>query len=228
MNPRRETLWQRRTLLAFACLALLLLPVCSQNGSTARPVAEIRAAHGALPPPGSLQITSFSYSPGTSTVGSQVQGNIQVSGGTTPYHAWLNNTPPGCQPSMVPYVTSNASTTFGCRPSSAGTYNVHLDVLDSAAPPARASQTASLTVNSNSGNGNGSGNGSGKSNGSGFSLPAGLLPLLTTFVFVFLGAIVALAAGVIAVAVSISRGMRKLNATIAAQQKPTSEGKQSP
>jgi hypothetical protein len=114
-------------------------------------------------------------------------------------------------------MVSTPSLQFNCTASSSGTYNVHLDALDSAAPPNKVSQTATLTVNSN-GNGGGGG-GSGSNNGGGsnssFQLPSSLLSMLLIFGLVFLGAIVALAAGVIATAVLVSRRLRQLTETMA-------------
>ncbi len=219
----RRTAW--RAFMAIACTLLSLLVGWAAASSGAPHEVQFRPDFGRLPPAGSLQIVSFSFSPATLTAGTQTQGTIQLAGGVLPYHAWLNNSPPGCQPPSAPVVTSNTTTTFNCHPNAPGNYNIHLDVLDSAAPANRASASAPLTVNS-IGNGNGNPNGSSKSNSSGsFNFPSGLFSLLTVFVFVFLGAMVALAAGVIAVAVSVSRRLRQLNDTIAAQQKSPPEGK---
>jgi hypothetical protein len=162
-----------------------------------------------------FQIVSFGYSPSSVTVGSQVQGNVQLSGGTAPYYAWLNGTPPGCNPQSSPYTTNNTSNPFNCTPTAQGNYNVHLDVVDSSIPSNHQTRTATLTVNSNS-SGNNGGNGSGSG---GFSLPSGLFTTLILFGVVFLSAIVALAAGVIASAVMVSRRLRQLNETLGQQRK---------
>jgi hypothetical protein len=86
---------------------------------------------------------------------------------------------------------------------------------------------AMLIVNSGGGGGNGNGNGSGSGNGSssGFSLPAGLISTLVLFGSIFIGAMVALAAGVIATAVLVSRGLRRLNETMKKTEEPPSSGK---
>ncbi|MCI4347495.1 MAG: hypothetical protein L3J97_02605 [Thermoplasmata archaeon] len=198
------------------CSFLLFLPGLVVPGEHGQAPGTGRIGPLATPGSGPLQVVSFSFSPGSVASGSPTQGMIQLSGGVTPYRAWMNNSPPGCQSNTVPYVTSNSTTTFSCHPNGPGTFQVHLDVVDSGSPVSRVSSSATLQVNSNNGNGNS--NGSGKSNGSGgFSLPSGLFGVLTIFAVVFLGAMIAVAAGVIAVAVSVSRRLRQINETLAAQ-----------
>jgi hypothetical protein len=100
-------------------------------------------------------------------------------------------------------VTSNYSNSWQCTPNAAGTYNVHLDAVDSAGY--KGSASATLTVQSSGGGGS--------PNGSASNPLAGLdtvLPTVFIFAFVFLGAIVALAAGVITMAVLLSRRLRQL------------------
>jgi hypothetical protein len=93
-------------------------------------------------------------------------------------------------------------------------------------PPDKTSQTTTLTVtdgNNGIGNGGSSGNsGSNGSNGSsgggdngGFQIPSTLITMLMLFGIVFLASIVALAAGMIAVAVLVSRRLRQLTETMA-------------
>jgi hypothetical protein len=178
---------------------------------------------------GTLQITSWSFSPNPVSAGTQTQGMVSLSGGTPPYFLWFNNTPPGCGPPTNPQTSSSPSFQFQCSPSSSGSYNnIHLDALDSAAPPNKASQSTSLTVNSNSGNGNGSGgNGKGGSNSSSI-LPSGLLTILTYFVLIFMATMVIIAAGVLAIAVSVSRRLRQLNETLARTARAPNEGKPPP
>jgi hypothetical protein len=210
-----------RATLAIAFCLLMLLPAWGAGGAGATPQVQARSGATDVPQVGALQVVSFFFSPATVSSGTQTQGTIQLSGGVLPYRAWLNNSAPGCQPPSSPVVTSNATTVFNCQPNSPSTYNVHLDVLDSGSPAARVSATATLQVNSN---GNGNSGGSGKSNGSGgLSLPSGLFGLLTIFAAVFLGTMVAIAAGVIAIAVSVSRRLRQINETLAAQMKPPAD-----
>jgi hypothetical protein len=149
---------------------------------------------------------SFSYSPNTLAANSQTQGMVTFAGGSPPFKVWLNQTPPGCDPGAQPFVTSTSPNSWNCVPTTAGTYNVHLDAVDSLGTKQQA--TATLTVQSSSG-----GSGSGSGNGSGTNPLAGLdavLPTLFIFAFVFLGSLVALAAGVVAMAVLVSRRLRQL------------------
>ena len=149
---------------------------------------------------------SFSYSPSTTAANSQTQGMVTFYGGAVPFRVWLNQTPPGCDPGTQPFVTSTYSNSWNCTPTTAGTYNVQLDAYDNTGTKQQA--TATLTVQSGGGN-----NGNGNGNGSGTNPLAGLdtvLPTLFIFAFVFLGALVALAAGVVAMAVLVSRRLRQL------------------
>ncbi|HKV90693.1 MAG TPA: hypothetical protein VJQ43_05810 [Thermoplasmata archaeon] len=173
---------------------------------------------------GTLLIQSFSYSPSPVSAGTSTQGMIQVSGGTPPYFVWLNNTPPGCAPPSTPLTMSGVSTSFSCNPSTPGSYTIHLDLLDSGAPVAKASQSTSLTVNGNNHNTNGSGNKNGGGNGSSI-LPSGLLTVVTLLAVVFLGALVAVAVGVIALAAIVSRRLRQLNETLAKMSSPPEKAK---
>ena len=185
---------------------------------------------------GSFQITGFSFAPSQAMSGNDIQGMVTLSGGVAPFYLWFNDTAPGCGPSSNPVMLSGPSLQFNCTPTSTGSYSVHLDALDSASPPDKATQTAPLTVTSNSnGNGNGNGNGNSGSNGSngsssgnnngGFSIPSSLITMLMLFGIVLLGSIVALAAGVIAVAVLVSRRLRQLTETMAKANNPSSPAK---
>jgi hypothetical protein len=148
---------------------------------------------------------SFSYSPSTLPANTQTQGMVTFSGGSMPFKVWLNGTPPGCDPGTQPFTTSTSSNSWNCTPTTAGTYNVHLDAVDSTGTKQQA--TTTVTVQSGGNSGNGSGNGSGTNPLAGLDA---VLPTLFIFAFVFLGALVALAAGVVAMAVLISRRLRQL------------------
>jgi len=131
---------------------------------------------------------------------------VTFTGGTVPFRVWLNGTPPGCDPGTQPFVTSTYSNSWNCTPTTSGTYDVHLDAYDNTGTKQQA--VATLTVQSGGG-----GNGNGNGNGSGTNPLAGLdtvLPTLFIFAYVFLGALVALAAGVVAMAVLLSRRLRQL------------------
>ena len=165
---------------------------------------------------------SYSFNPTTVNVNNPTQGSYSITGGTSPFTVWVNNTPPGCGPQTNPFTSSSASSQFTCTPTSSGTYNVHLDVTDNVGN--RGSASATLTVNSGSGNG-GNGNGNGTGSSGGFSLPPELMSMMLLFGAVFIGAIVALAAGVIVMAVLLSRRLRQLNETMSRSSPPPGEEK---
>src|SRR2546428_12180155 len=146
---------------------------------------------------------SFSWSPSTVNANAQTQGMVSFSGGAVPFKVWLNQTPPGCAPQQVPFVTSNYSESWQCTPTSSGTYNVHLDAVDNTGT--KESATATLTVQSGGGGGSGSGNGTNPLAGL-----QDLLPIFFTFAIIFLGSLVALAVGVIGMALLVSRRLRQL------------------
>ena len=146
---------------------------------------------------------SFSWSPSTVSANSQTQGMVTFSAGAVPFKVWLNQTPPGCAPQQVPFVTSNYSESWQCTPTASGTYNVHLDAVDNTGT--KESATATLTVQSGGGGGSGSGNGTNPLSGLN-----DLLPTFFAFAFIFLGSLVALAVGVIAMALLVSRRLRQL------------------
>jgi len=130
---------------------------------------------------------------------------VTFSGGAVPFKVWLNQTPPGCDPGTQPFVTSTYTNSWNCTPTTAGTYNVLLDAVDNTGT--RVQTAATLTVQSGGNSGNGNGNGSGTNPLAGLDT---VLPTLFIFAFVFLWALVALAAGVVAMAVLVSRRLRQL------------------
>jgi len=173
-----------------------------------------------------VTITQFSFQPMTVNSGSQVTGTVGLSGGTPPYYLWFNNTPPGCSPSNSPISTSSMTYTFQCNPSSSGSYSVHLDVVDSSVPPSKATEQGGLDVNSGSnGNGNGSNNGGGGNNSLGSLIPSGFLTIGIILVVALMGAIIAIAAGVVALAVLVPRRLRQLNETLAKSGLPPKDPK---
>jgi hypothetical protein len=143
--------------------------------------------------------------------------NVTFSGGTPGFFLWFNNTPAGCSPPGNPQTSPSNYYQINCHPSSSGTFTAHLDVVDSASPPSRASATATLSVTSNGNNNNGNGsnnnNNGGGGNGS-FSFPSGLFTIALFGGIAFLGALVAIAAGTIATAVMVSRRLRAVNETL--------------
>ena len=158
---------------------------------------------------------SLSFSPNPVSAGTQLQISLVFTpGGSTPFTVWVNGSAPGCGPQQEPFTTPNYSNNFSCTPTSSGTYNVHVDAIDSSGSQGSAAST--LTVNTGSGGcttncGGNNGSGSGSGNGSGgFSLPEGLVTTLFTFALVFFAGLFALAGGVIVMAVVISRRLRQL------------------
>lgn len=181
---------------------------------------------------GGLTIDQFSFQPPNVNSGSGTNGSLTLSGGTAPHYLWFNNTPPGCTPSSTPVTISTTPYTFQCHPSSEGTYTVHLAGVDSSVPSSTASGTTGLTVMSNgNGNHNGSGNGSGSNNGGdgntslGSLIPSGFLEVGLIVALVFIGSVVAIAAGVVAMAVLVPRRLRQLNETLAKSGLPPKEPK---
>jgi hypothetical protein len=156
-------------------------------------------------------------------VNAQTQISYSISGGSAPFKIWVNGSAPGCNPQTNPFTTSNASDRFSCSPNMAGTYNVMVQVQDNVGN--RGSTSTTLTVNTGNGNGNGNGSGNGSGSTSGFQLPAALVATVTLFAAIFIGAIVALAAGVIATAVLLSRRLRQLNETLSKANPETDEPK---
>jgi hypothetical protein len=104
-----------------------------------------------------------------------------------------------------------------------------LATFSSGAPPlnTRAPQSASLNVtNGNGGNGNGSGNNSNSGNNSlGSLIPSGFLTVGLILVLVFMGAIIATAVGMVALAVRVPRRLRQLSETLGNSGLPPKEPK---
>ncbi|HZY71062.1 MAG TPA: hypothetical protein VFF67_08830 [Thermoplasmata archaeon] len=231
MESRRHRFWRVAVTLTVALVAIGAILAVSLPGYRAAASPTDRTAPESIRAAPTFSISSFTFSPNPISVNSQASVSIQLSGGNAPFYAWMNGTPPGCVQPSIPYVTSSSNPTFTCNPSSTGSYNIHLDVLDSSTPAASHAQASTrLTVNSNGGNnGNGSGgNNNGNGSKGGFSLPTGLIGLATIFLVVFLAAFVALAAGVIATAVAVSRGLKRLNRTMAENRGTLDVGRSPP
>jgi hypothetical protein len=220
-----------RTILLVGLLSLSSsLGVAFGAASPIKPGA-VTAAHAEGPRVTSpVSINSFSFNPSTLSSGTQTSLSATISGGTTPYYLWFNNTPSGCSPMSVPEMVSSGNVQFNCNPTSTGSYMVQLAVLDSSTPRSHANANASLSVTSNSGNNNngnnnsGSNSGNSKGNGS-LSLPSGLLQLGIIFGAVFLVSMLLIAAGTIATAVLVSRRLRQINETLAKANAPSKDPK---
>jgi len=206
-----------------AAVLMLLATLAAISGDASRVSLP---SSGLSPASTPVTITQFSLQPSNVNMGAQVNGTVGLSGGTAPYALWFNNTPPGCAPPNNPETTSSTTFTFQCNPSSTGSFLVHLDVVDSSVPVSKASQTASMNVRS-SGNGNGNNSNNGGNGNTSLSslLPGGFLEIGIILVLVFMGAVVAIAAGVVAMAVLVPRRLRQLNETLAKSGLPPKEPK---
>ncbi len=216
--------FRRGGVFVVAVLLILLATLVAVSGSAPRLPSPSSGLGLATTP---VSITQFSLSPSTVTQNTQVSGMVSLSGGTPPYFLWFNNTPPGCSPQSNPVNSPSATYSFQCNPTSTGSYNIHLDVTDSSVPVSKASSGASLNVQSSgNGNGNGNGNNSNSGNNSLSSLfPSSFLEIGIILVLVFMGTMVAIAAGVVAIAVLVPRRLRQLNETLAKTGLPPKEPK---
>src|SRR2546426_12180138 len=217
--------WQRRV--RGAALVVLLLAVYA-FGSLGVSVPSARPPTMRLTPQGTFTV-SLSFSPNPVSAGTQTQIHLDFTNtGSTPFTVWVNGSAPGCGPQTQPFTTPNYTNSFSCTPTSSGTYNVHIDAIDSSGYKASASNT--LTVNTGGGgctsNCGGSGSGSGNGSGSGGLHPPPV-PFSTLFLFsmIFLGAIIALAAGVIAMALLVSRRLPQLTEAMKPPEKALPESK---
>lgn len=202
--------------ISLAIALILVGSVVGSFGLTPRPGETGGFARTASTP---VSISSFSFQPQTVTSGSSTTVSVSLSGGTSPYELWFNSSVPGCQSPQSPMSITSPQYSFSCNPTNQGGYSMHLDVVDSSLPASRTSLTADVTVVSNSnGNGNGNGNSNNNNNGSGggsLAIPSGLEQIALIVALVFLGTMIAIAAGTIATAVVVSRRLRQINETLA-------------
>lgn len=191
-----------RPLLVAWLLGLLLVGSAFAILATAPPASQPAG------PVRTLALTvSLNFSPNPVNVNAQTTGSYAIAGGTGPYTIWENNTPPGCGPQSVPFQTPNPSGSFTCTPTATGPFNINVDVEDSTG--AHASTQTTLTVNSQSGGGGG-GSGTGGNGTGGFSLPSDLVNMVFLVIVLFLVALFAMAAGIIAMAALVSRRLKQL------------------
>src|SRR2546426_10687302 len=118
-KKQRARIMKRRAVLRVGLWVVLLLVVAVGTPPSVPSVGRPTAA--------APFTVSFSWSPSTVNANAQTQGMVSFSGGAVPFKVWLNQTPPGCAPQQVPFVTSNYSESWQCTPTSSGTYDVHLD-----------------------------------------------------------------------------------------------------
>jgi len=201
----------RRHRSVLAAGLIVLLVVVSAFGILGVSLAPARAPAARLTAQGTFTV-SLSFAPNPVPAGTQTQISLSfTSGGSSPFTVWVNGSAPGCSPPTQPFTTPNYTNNFPCTPSSSGSYNVHIDSIDSSG--SRSSTSNTLTVNTGNGGctsncgGSGSGNGSGSG---GFAIPDSLVATMFMFVMIFFAGLFALAGGVIAMAVLISRRLRQL------------------
>ncbi len=153
---------------------------------------------------------NLSFSPNPTSVNSQTQIQVSISGGSPPYLLWFNASIPGCTPPSQPFQQNQSVDSYPCHPASTGTFNAHLDVADPAGDHGSASATLNVPGGSNGGSGSG---GSGSSNGTGGLNLSGLQDFLGPLMiagFVFLGSTVAIAASAVALAVLVPRRLKQI------------------
>ena len=168
---------------------------------------------------------SLSFSPNPVSAGTQTQISLSfTSGGSTPFTVWVNGSAPGCAPPTQPFTTPNYTNNFPCTPSSSGSYNVHLDAIDSSGYKASTSNTLTVSTGGGGCTSNCGGSGSGNSTG-GFAIPDSLVATMFMFVMIFFAGLFALAGGVIAMAVLISRRLRQLTEAMKPPEQAPPESK---
>src|SRR5437867_7626571 len=168
---------------------------------------------------------SLSFAPNPVPAGTQTQISLSfTSGGSTPFTVWVNGSAPGCAPPTQPFTTPNYTNNFPCTPSSSGSYNVHLDAIDSSGYKASTSNTLTVSTGGGGCTSNCGGSGSGNSTG-GFAIPDSLVATMFMFVMIFFAGLFALAGGVIAMAVLISRRLRQLTEAMKPPEQAPPESK---
>src|SRR5437879_436970 len=200
----------RRHRSVLAAVLIVLLLVGSAFGILGASVAPARAPTTRLAAEGAFTV-SLSFAPNPVPAGTQTQISLSfTSGGSSPFTVWVNGSAPGRAPPTQPFPTPTDTHHFPCTPSSSGSYNVHVDAIDSSGYKTATSNT--LTVSTGNGGctsncgGSGSGNGSGSV---GFAIPDSLVATMYMFVMIFFAGLLARAGGVIGLEVLISRRIRK-------------------
>lgn len=206
------------TALTLAVLAVLVGFLAFVPPAPAAPTGHLRSDAGGFS-------VSLTFSPSSIAENSTATGSVSFASGTPPFVLWVNQSAPGCSPQSNPQ-TASANFQFSCSPTSPGTWNFNFEAVDSSTPAQHASGSAALTVRSSSSGGGGGGTGNNSSGG--FQLPTGLLSTAILFGAVFLFAFVALAAGVVAMAILIPRRLRQLNETLGRQGTPAATSAKEP
>src|SRR3989454_3981883 len=121
----------RRHRSVLAAVLMVLLVVVSAFGILGVSLAPARAPAARLTAQGTFSV-SLSFSPNPVPAGTQTQISLSfTSGGSSPFTVWVNGSAPGCAPPTQPFSTPNYTNNFPCTPASSGSYNVHLDAIDS-------------------------------------------------------------------------------------------------
>src|SRR5256885_4018581 len=136
------------SIVLWAVLISLLL-VASAFGILGVSVPPARAPTTRLAAEGTFTV-SLSFSPNPVPAGTQTQISLSfTSGGSSPFTVWVNGSAPGCAPPTQPFTTPNYTNNFPCTPSSSGSYNVHVDAIDSSGYKTSTANT--LTVSTGNG-----------------------------------------------------------------------------
>ena len=214
----------RRHHSVLAAVLIVLLVVGSAFGILGVSVAPARAPTTRLAAEGAFTV-SLSFAPNPVPAGTQTQISLSFTNGGSPtFTVWVNGSAPGCAPPTQPFTTPNYTNNFPCTPSSSGSYNVHLDAIDSSGYKASTSDTLTVSTGGGGCTSNCGGSGSGNSTG-GFAIPDSLVATMFMFVMIFFAGLFALAGGVIAMAVLISRRLRQLTEAMKPPEQAPPESK---
>src|SRR5256886_10925314 len=136
----------RRHRNVLATVLIVLLLVGSAFGILGASVAPARAPSIRLAAEGAFTV-SLSFSPNPVPAGTQTQISLSFpNGGSSPFTVWVNGSAPGCAPPTQPFTTPNYTNNFPCTPSSSGSYNVHIDAIDSSGYKTSTSNTLTVST----------------------------------------------------------------------------------
>src|SRR2546427_9372330 len=163
----------RRHRSVLAAVLIVLLLVGAAFGILGVSVAPARAPPTRLAAEGTFTV-SLSFSPNPVPAGTETQIFLSfTSGGSSPFTVWVNGSAPGCAPPTQPFTTPNYTNNFPCTPSSSGSYNVHIDAIDSSGYKTSASNTLTVSTGNGGCTSHFGGRGSGKGSGGGGFAPPG-------------------------------------------------------
>src|SRR2546428_4746106 len=157
----------RRHRSVLAAGLIVLLVVVSAFGILGVSLAPARAPAARLTAQGTFTV-SLSFSPNPVPAGTQTQISLSfTSGGSSPFTVWVNGSAPGCSPPTQPFTTPNYTNNFPCTPSSSGSYNVHVDAIDSSGYKTATSNTLTVSTGNGGCTSHPGGSGSGERSGGG-------------------------------------------------------------